>query len=360
MSLADLPSLDNEGPVVSPFEFMPAWRFYLPLYSHILRLGITHGGLTTLTAANPAIPGGGFVGEQKSQVMDLVTGTSRKLIAPYARVLRSGEMQTTTIEQAMAGLGLSFPLVAKPDISCRGAGIRIARSIEDVGAYWDVFPDGAHFLLQELVELEPEAGIFYLRDPATDQAEIFSLTLKYTPSVTGDGTSNLRQLVENDARAALTAETYFQKPSIDLARVPDAGERIKLSFAGNHCRGSVFRDGAAFITPELTHAVDEIVRSMPSFHFGRFDVRFENLKQLKQGRGFRIIEINGVGSEATHIWDNRFVLKEARSVLRQQFTHAYDYGSKMVARGNKPLSLHSTITMWWHERQLTKHYPVSE
>ena len=47
MTIADLPPLENDGPPASPFEFMPAWRFYLPLVPHILGLAFKHGGLFT-------------------------------------------------------------------------------------------------------------------------------------------------------------------------------------------------------------------------------------------------------------------------------------------------------------------------
>ncbi len=360
MSVSDLPPLANEGPIVSPFEFMPAWRFYLPLYPHIAKLAIKHGGLTSLMSANPAIPGGGLVGESKSQVMDLVSGPSRALIAPYIKCCRSpGEAPLDALVAKMEECGIHFPVVAKPDISCRGAGIRKINSAGDLAAYWDSFPEGADFLLQTLVNAEPEAGLFYVRDPGENVPRIFSFTLKYTPAVMGDGVSTLRQLIEQDSRAQLALETYLAKPDLDLSHVPASGARMKLAFAGNHCRGSVFRNGAEFVTPKLTAAVDEIARSMPDFNFGRLDVRFESLAELGQGRGFRIIEINGVGSEATHIWDNRFELSHARATLQEQFRLAYEIGAKMRQRGAKPIGLGKLISMWLRERRLTARYPVS-
>ena len=360
-TLADVPPLDNGGPIISSFEFMPAWQFYLPLVPHILGLALRSGGLTTLTAANPAIPGGGLVGESKTQVMDLVRGSPRKLIAPYTKFTRtSAPFPTDNILQQMSREGITFPAVAKPDISCRGVGIAKLKSLDELANYWDAFPMDADFIIQELIDMEPEAGIFYLRHPDWDTPQLFSMTLKYTPSVTGDGTSTLRELISNDARAQLTADVYFQKPNLNRESVPAKGARIKLAFAGNHCRGSVFRDGAEFVTPELTAAIDRVARAMPVFHFGRLDIRFETLAKLQQGIGFRIIEINGVGSEATHIWDNRFELNEARKVLREQYAHAYTIGAKMRNQGNRPIGLWQLIKMWLHERQLTKHYPVSE
>jgi len=361
MSLADLPPLENDGPPASPFEFMPAWRFYLPLVPHILTLALRHGGLTTLTAANPAIPGGGLVGESKTRTLDLVQGPARARIAPYLRLARTdAHAPPADLDRRMAEAGVTFPAVAKPDMSCRGAGVRKVKDMEEIAAYWRLFPAGADMMLQSRIMLEPEAGVFYVRDPATDSASIFSLTLKYTPGIVGDGQSTLRELILADARARLTSEVYFEKPNLDLARVPAPGERVTLAFAGNHCRGAAFRDGAAFITPQITAALDSVLRTMPDFYFGRMDVRCESLAALQRGEGFKIIEINGVGSEATHIWDNRYTLAKARAVLKDQFRLAYEIGAAMKACGKKPTPFIELLEMWWIERQLTAHYPVSD
>ena len=52
-----------------------------------------------------------------------------------------------------------------------------------------------------------------------------------------------------------------------------------------------------------TSIINRIMRDIPDFNFGRIDVRYESKSALRQGSAFEIIEINGVGSEATHIWD---------------------------------------------------------
>lgn len=357
---ADLPPLDNGGPILSDFELIPAWQFYFPIILSALGQGLKHG-LTALTAADPAIPTGGLVGESKTDVLDLVSGDARDRLAQYIRIeCLSGGLPLSEIEAALAAANLTYPLVAKPDVSCRGAGVRRVKSDADLESYWNAFPADAAFMLQELVPLEPEAGIFYVRDPDEDVPRIFSLTLKYTPAVKGDGSSTLQQLIETDPRAAQAKDIYLAKPGLDLGRVPNEGERVTIAFAGNHCRGSVFRDGREFVTPELTAAIDAIARRIPDFHFGRFDVRFESLAKLQQGKGFKIIEFNGVGSEAVHVWDNRYTLSQARADLKEQYRLAYEIGAKMRTRGAKSTRLLELARAWWRERQLVKQYPVSE
>ena len=82
--------------------------------------------------------------------------------------------------------------------------------------------------------------------------------------------------------------------------------------------------------------MDAIARDIPGFHFGRIDVRYSSEAALRQGQGFTIIEVNGAGSEATHIWDARCTLREAYAA---QFTHyraAWEIGRANRAAGHKP------------------------
>jgi hypothetical protein len=53
----------------------------------------------------------------------------------------------------------------------------------------------------------------------------------------------------------------------------------------------------------MTEAFEEIARDLPEFYFGRFDVRFPDIESLRRGEDVTVVEINGAGSEGTHIWD---------------------------------------------------------
>ena len=43
-------------------------------------------------------------------------------------------------------------------------------------------------------------------------------------------------------------------------------------------------------------------RDLP-YYSGRLDIRYNTLDELKPGNNFSIIELNGAGSEPTHIYD---------------------------------------------------------
>ncbi len=220
-------------------------------------------------------------------------------------------MRSTSIRNATAALatlrqaGIDLPVVAKPDLGCRGAGVKLVRSAHDLSAYLRAFPRGATLLLQRLVPFEGEAGIFYCRRPGQAKGRVVSITLKYFPYVTGDGRRTLRELILADPRAGKLSHLYLRRHTARLDQVPAAGESIRLAFAGSHSRGAIFRNGTHLVTPEMEARFDEIAQRLPEFHFGRFDVRFERFADVQQGRGFTIVEVNGAGAESTHIWDRR-------------------------------------------------------
>ncbi len=221
------------------------------------------------------------------------------------------------------------------------------------------FPAGTRLLLQRYVPAPGEAGLFYIRYPHEATGRITSVTLKHQPAVAGDGRSTLEALVRADPRAGLVPQLYLPRLAQRLAEVPAAGEAVPLVFTGNHCKGSVFVDGADRITPALTRQVDEIARDIPGFHFGRIDVRYGSEAALRLGQDFTIIEVNGAGSEATHIWDARCTLREAYA---SQFTHyraAWEIGRANRAAGHRPSGLRALYRAWRNQTRLMGGYPTN-
>ncbi len=361
---AGMPPLDETAGRISWFEFAPPRLFYTPIALYCGWLSLRHFGPTLLTNCNPALPFSGLVGESKYQVLSEVKGASRDLVPDYVSILRWGgegglERTLDDATKAMQQAGLSFPIVAKPDIGMRGVGVQLAHTEADLRQYVETFPAGANFMLQTLVDEEGEAGVFYVREPGEDKGRITSLTLKYFPRVTGDGKSTLKELILNDSRAGKLAHIYLDRHQKRLDDVIPVGESVRIAFAGSHSRGTIFRNGNAEITDAMTGAFDEIAKSVGEFYIGRFDVRFGDFEALKEGKGFRIIEINGAGGEQTHIWDSRTTLREAYKALLMQFGALYRIGAKNRRRGFKPTSLPGLVRAWLGEKKLTKHYPIT-
>ncbi len=357
---AGMPPLDASADKTSLFEFWPMALFYFPVVLYIGWLILRFRGLMLPTASNPDLPFSGLVGESKTEVLNQVDGDARDWVAAYARVRRTGRDETVAkLDAARAELGLDYPVVLKPDIGMRGAGVQVAKTPDMLKAYVDAFPEGADIVLQYLIPYEGEAGLFYVREPGAKHGRITSLTLKYFPVVTGDGEKTLRQLILETPRAGKLFHLYAERFAGALDAPVEAGKTMRLAFAGNHSKGTIFRNGNAYINDALTERFDALARSVGEFYIGRFDVRFRDWDSFLRGENFQILEINGAGGESTHIWDSRTGLFEAWGVVMQQYRWIYQFGAINRARGfacSKPGELYKA---WRHELAISKNYPTT-
>lgn len=347
---------------VSFFEFWPGFLFYAPVALFWAFQAIRHRSVTLPALANPLIEAGGICGESKNDILDQIGPEARRWFAPYVGITTQAHLEgdLAMAEAAMAQADLTYPVVAKPDMSCNGAGVRLVQDTAALSRYLAEFPRTTRMQLQALVPDEGEAGIFYIREPGQSRGKITSITLKFAPVVTGDGKSRIRDLIEADERLNAVSALLLSKLGAGAARVPAPGERVRLVFVGNHCRGSTFKDGRHLITPELTDRIDTIARDIPDFHFGRFDLRYATPGALRRGEDFTIIEVNGAGSEATHIWDPETSIAEA---YRTQFYHygaAFRIGAMMRARGVPRYGMPRLFQAWRRQKALMALYPAND
>ncbi len=325
---------------VTRWEFWPMWLFYVPLAPWIGYLAVRHRGLTTPTAANPGItPHGGVVGESKFAILSKLAQewvVASALIAP-----ESAERRLAQLRDILSQPGWSYPLILKPDAGQRGAGVRLVR---DEAAAARCFDEQPHALVAQAYHPGPfEAGIFYYRMPREPQGRIFSITDKHFPSLVGDGAATVETLIWRHARYRMQAATFLARMNSHAQRVLPRGERLALAIAGNHCQGTLFRDGAHLITPALERSVDQIARRFDGFFFGRFDVRYADVEQFKEGREFAIIELNGVTSESTNVYDPDWSLLRAYRVLFRQWALLFAIGAENRRLGWRASSLGSVI-----------------
>jgi membrane protein DedA with SNARE-associated domain/pimeloyl-ACP methyl ester carboxylesterase len=321
------------------WEFWPPYVFYPPVFLYVVYLGIKYRGFTVFTAANPGIVAGGFVGESKTEILKKISGASQWL--PRFAFIPAGdsERRVSTAKEFLARHGMSFPVVLKPDMGQRGSGVTIARSEEDLRDY--LMRARYDAILQEYVD-GPELGVFYYRYPGEGRGRIFSITEKRLPVLTGDGKKTLEQLILDDDRAVCMADFYLQKNAERLQEIPSAGNSVRLVELGTHCRGAIFLDGQRAVSPELEEAIDKIAKTFDGFYFGRFDIRIPPATN-NAANGFKVLELNGVSSEATHIYDPKLGLWGAYRVLFEQWRIAFEIGARNRASGAKPASLRELI-----------------
>jgi hypothetical protein len=114
---------------------------------------------------------------------------------------------------------------------------------------------------------------------------------------------------------------------------------VPLVELGTHCRGAAFYDGAGLETAELEAAIDRLSQGFAGFWFGRYDIRTPTVEDLRAGRNFKVVELNGATAEATHIYDPQNRLWSAYRTLFLQWRILYDIAAVNVARGARPATL---------------------
>ncbi|HEX8875500.1 MAG TPA: hypothetical protein VF777_02040 [Phycisphaerales bacterium] len=332
----------------SRWEFWPAWMVYGLLLPHFVRLAWRHRSATVFTAANPGMPLGGFVGESKLDILRSLPAEHTipaEPIEPHADI----EQRIECVRRVLDDRGWSFPVVLKPDVGERGKRVFLARTLEDVRGY---FATGGERTLVQPYDPGPfEVGVFYMRHPAQAAGRIYSITEKSHPCVVGNGRDSLERLIWSDPRLRLQAGVLLAALGAATRRVPAAGERVQLSIVGNHCRGTLFCDGARLGTAALAAAIDRIATQIPGFCFGRFDIRYANPEAFARGEGFRIVELNGVLSESTNMYDPKHTLREGLSILREQWTEAFALGAANARRGARVASARELVRAWRQARR---------
>ena len=310
---------------------------YPPIIIYILYLGLKQRSLTLFTAANPAIPESGFIGESKAAILEGLSNADG-FVARYILVKKNSpvEARLPRVREFMRANNLTLPIVIKPDKGQRGAGVLFARTAPQLEEYlakieFDV-------IVQEYAAGN-EFGIFYVRYPNAEKGFIYSITDKRLISVAGDGKRTLEELILSDDRAVCMARFHLQKHKPDLNNIPANGEDVKLVEIGTHCRGAMFLDGEFIKTPELEARLDALSKSFKGFYFGRYDIRAPSIEDIENGAGFKVVELNGVTSEATHIYDPKNSLWYGYRVLMEQWRMAFEIGKQNRRAGVEPATL---------------------
>lgn len=234
--------------------------------------------------------------ESKKDIYDIMP----KAFYPPTLLFKAGATDAE-IMQALNNTPLGYPLIGKPDIGGRGKGVKKLHSIQDVLQYAKA--SKVDFLLQQFVPFENELGIFYCRMPGEVKGHISGIVSKEFLTVTGNGTSTIEELLLTDTRYILQMPVLKATYGNTLQNVLPNGEKFLMVPYGNHARGAKFIDVSHLADEKLNAAMDAVCQQIPQFYYGRMDVRYNTWEELQQGKNFSLIEVNGAGSEPTHIYD---------------------------------------------------------
>jgi membrane protein DedA with SNARE-associated domain len=341
------------------WEFWPMWMFYPPVALHYLWLMIKYRGAMLPTISNPGIFSGGIVGESKMKTLQDLMATSPEFTAE-AELLAgdSAEARLISLRKICARRNISYPFILKPDFGQRGDGIKLIRSEAQAKAY--LKETSAPLLVQRFAEGPHEVGIFYYRFPTESRGHIFAITEKLFPVITCDGKSTIAELIWRDDRARFMAEKYLQRLGARQNEVLAAGETQPLVQAGNHAQGCIFRDGIRLNSPTLEERIHEISQKVSGFFIGRYDIRFASEEDLRAGKNFQIIELNGAAAEATSIYDARNSLWSAYRTLFRQWDLVFAIGAENRRRGCVPMKISDCWRAWRNYSALAATYPAAD
>ncbi len=322
------------------WEFWPIWFFQAPMVPVWVYLAFKYRGATVWTAANPDIMDGGLVGESKSEILARL---DPGWVASTVFLDRGGpEERAALLRREVEARNWSLPFVLKPDASQRGEGFKIIRRFEEAEEYLRLYQELA--VAQEYHPGPLEAGVFYYRIPGEDRGHIFSITDKVFPVIEGDGKSTLKRLIWSHPRYRMQAARFESRHADIWDRVLPRGQALQLTKAGSHCQGTTFYDGRRLITEALTRRLDKlIIEGYDSFYFGRFDVRYSDPERFMAGEDLTIVELNGLSSESTNIYDPEHSLWFAYKTMVQVYDLMFRIGRANVDRGFEPSSARRII-----------------
>jgi len=253
------------------------------------------------SASNPTIEYGGFLMESKKKIYDIMPAAYYPRTA-YFLTGTEGKSILAQLQQR----GFTYPLIAKPDVGGQGRGVKKLYNETELLKYAGISP--LDFLVQEFVPQPNEVGVFYYRYPGEAKGHVSGIVRKEMLAVTGNGYASIHELLMKDKRFILQLEVLQKLYGDGLNEVLPAGETRELVPYGNHARGAKFLDDSHLADAMFTETIDNICKQVEGFHYGRLDIRYNTWQELKEGKNFSVIELNGAGSEPTHMYDPRHSL----------------------------------------------------
>lgn len=264
--------------------------------------------------------------ESKKEIYDLIP---QKYYPKTELIKENNDFQNviSILEKAQ----IQFPFIAKPDIGLRGSAVKKIHNLEELKEY----NSNANFdyLLQDLIPYANEVGIFYVRFPNEMKGKVTGIVAKEYVIIHGDGIATIEQLIRANPRFELQIENIKKDFGNQFNEVLEIGKKLNLVPYGNHARGAKFIDASNLITDKLNETIDTMCQEISEFYFGRLDVMYDSWHDLENGKNFAIVEVNGAGSEPTHIYDPKHSIFFAWKELARHITYMYQISVQNHKRG---------------------------
>lgn len=312
------------------WEYWPFGILQFPAIVYYAWLSLRARSFFFFTASNPGIEMGGMFGESKHAILKRIP---EKFCAQT--IFIPGNTKSEEVFKKMRAEGFHFPVVFKPDLGERG--YRVKRIYSENEAITYINSCSFDFLVQELVDLPLEFGVFYKRLPSEAIGSVFSIVGKEMLTVTGNGRASLQELILSKDRAKLQWDNLKDRHQSRLNEIIPRGEVVVLNSIGNHCLGTTFLDKNSLINPTLTKSFDQLAKQIDGFYYGRFDLRCSSIEDLNAGR-VKIMELNGCGAEPAHIYQPGYSFWKAVKEVLDHWTNIFDIAMENKERGIQFLS----------------------
>ncbi|OYU79170.1 MAG: D-alanine--D-alanine ligase [Flavobacterium sp. BFFFF1] len=299
------------------WEYWPFYIVYIPIYFLWAYYALRQRSIFFFNASNPTIKNGGFMMESKKAIYDLIP----EQYYPKTILIKNGTPLSEIVSEKNIH-SIPYPLIAKPDIGLRGSAVKKIDDAEGLAAYAE--KADFDYVIQDLIPYENEIGIFYVRYPHEKLGRITGIVAKEFLIVTGNGTSTLEDLIKENPRYEMQLQALRKEYGKKLAEIPALGEKVNLVPYGNHARGAKFIDRTHWGTPALNKLMNDICLQIDGFYFGRIDLMYQSIEALERGEQFAIVELNGAGSEPTHIYDPEHSLFFAWKELIRHIRYMYE------------------------------------
>jgi hypothetical protein len=318
-------NLKKLGDKLNNWELWPFGLRYLAISPKWLWYCMRSGSFWFFTASNPTLTFGGFEGEGKKEMYDLLPTESY----PKTLYINKGDSFEKVLAEVKAQ-GFTYPFCVKPEVGMKGLLFRKVDKEEQLKYYHENVP--FDYLVQELIEYPVEASVFYYRFPDQQKGVITGFIQKELMEVKGDGKSSLLQLIMQHPKGKYREEEMRIKHADYLDTILPAEKQYYLAYAANLNRGANFVNLKHLISDKLREVFDTI--SFPTqFYYGRYDLKCRSIEDLINGKNFLILEFNGSGAEPNHVYNSGYTLQQAQKEFLMHWKVLYKISRYNHKRG---------------------------
>ena len=315
------------------FEFWPFWFFYFPAYFNWAILAIKARCSTYFTVVNPLMNNSGALNTSKFNYLSKLP----KAWVPSTLLVKRC-ITASALDELLDENQLGFPLVLKPDNGERGKGVRL---VNDKTELINALSTSKHeyLLLQRYCDYPHEVALLYVRYPNEKKGRITSITTKDFCALQGDGVHTWEELLHAEVRVSHRWKEIKAREKISWGSIADKGERHLVERIGSHNLGTKFNNGSQLNSMQLCKQLDHWADQLPTFYYGRFDVKYQNWEALLMGKNFQLMEINGVNAEPTHIYDPSYSIYQAYQDIFSHMRIIYEISKQNQRLGISPKRL---------------------